>query len=100
MLHSFPVHAPEFSALVATETPSSEAGRNDDKMPLNFVCQYLSCVKGFLTHRKLLRHGANGFTFPPKEVVLLIFIDPKNPSISAGFESAKLGPMASTITTT
>jgi hypothetical protein len=26
--YSFPIHSPEFSALVAAETPSSEAGRN------------------------------------------------------------------------
>jgi hypothetical protein len=31
-----------------------------------------------------------GFTFPPKEVMLWIFIAPKNPSSSAGFEPANL----------
>jgi hypothetical protein len=30
--------------------------------------------KGSLTCRKILRHGASGFTFPPKEGVQQIFI--------------------------
>jgi hypothetical protein len=33
----------------------------------------------------------SGFTFFPKEVMLLIFIPLKNPSLSAGFEAANLG---------
>jgi hypothetical protein len=33
---------------------------------------------------------ADGFTSPPKERVLLIFIALKNPSPSAGFEPANL----------
>ena len=37
-----------------------------------------------------LRHGTDGFTFPPKEGVLRIF-SPKNPTASARFEPANLG---------
>jgi hypothetical protein len=37
-----------------------------------------------------LQHGADGFTSPPKEVVLRFFIALKNPSPLAGFESANL----------
>jgi hypothetical protein len=35
--------------------------------------------------------GADGFTSPPKEIVLRIFIALKNPSPSSGFEPATLG---------
>jgi hypothetical protein len=38
-----------------------------------------------------LRHGTDGFTSPPKEVVLRIFIILKNPSTSVGIEPANLG---------
>jgi hypothetical protein len=37
-----------------------------------------------------LRHGTDGFTSPPKEIVLRIFC-PKNPTDSAGCETANLG---------
>jgi hypothetical protein len=53
-----------------------------------------------LLHAVNLRHGTDGFTSPPKEVVLRIFITFKNPSSSAGFEPANLGSsVASTLTT-
>jgi hypothetical protein len=44
-----------------------------------------------LLHAVNLRHGTNGFTSPPKEVVLRIFITLKNPSPSVGIEPANLG---------
>jgi hypothetical protein len=44
-----------------------------------------------LLHAVNLRHGTDGFTSPPKEVVLRIFITLKNPRT--------LGPVASTLTT-
>jgi hypothetical protein len=37
---------------------------------------------------KILRHGPDGFTSPPKEGFLQIFIALKNPSPFAGFEPA------------
>jgi hypothetical protein len=43
-----------------------------------------------LLHAVNLRHGTDGFTSPPKEVVLRIFITPKNPSTSVGIEPANL----------
>jgi hypothetical protein len=46
---------------------------------------------GFLTCRKIKRHGADGFNSPPKEGLLLIFIALKNPSSSPGFEPSNLG---------
>jgi hypothetical protein len=39
-----------------------------------------------LLHAVNLRHGTDGFTSPPKEVVLRIFITFKNPSTSVGIE--------------
>jgi hypothetical protein len=51
----------------------------------------LSYLKWSLTCSKNLRHGANVFTSPPKEVVLLVFIALKNPSLTAWFEPANLG---------
>jgi hypothetical protein len=37
-----------------------------------------------------LRHGTDGFTSTPKEVLLMIFC-PKNSTASVGFEPANLG---------
>jgi hypothetical protein len=50
----------------------------------------LSYLKGSLTCHQVLRHGADGFISPPKEVVLRIFISLKDSSLSAGFEPANL----------
>jgi hypothetical protein len=44
-----------------------------------------------LLHAVNLRHGTDGFTSPPKEVVLRIFITLKNQSTSVGIEPANLG---------
>jgi hypothetical protein len=41
-----------------------------------------------LLHAVNLRHGTDGFTSPPKEVVLRIFITLKNPSTSANLGSS------------
>jgi hypothetical protein len=47
--------------------------------------------QGYLTCRKIFRHRADGFTSPPKEVTVQIFIALKNPSSLAGFEPTNLG---------
>jgi hypothetical protein len=39
----------------------------------------------------MLQRGADGFTSPPKEGALLVFIAFKNPLASAGFEPANVG---------
>jgi hypothetical protein len=36
--------------------------------------QHLRCVNGFITCRKILRHGASGFTPHPKKGVLRFFV--------------------------
>jgi hypothetical protein len=46
---------------------------------------------GALTCRKIVRHGIDDFTSPPKEGLPRIFIALKNPSSFAGFEAANLG---------
>jgi hypothetical protein len=45
------------------------------EMSLNFAYKYLCSYRsGFLTYRKISRHGADGSTSPPKEIVLRIFV--------------------------
>jgi hypothetical protein len=53
----------------------------------------------FFLHAVNLRHGTDGFTSPPKEVVLRIFVTLKNPSSSARFEPANLGSRGKHATT-
>jgi hypothetical protein len=59
---------------------------------INFALRSISFIHRivFFTRHKILRHGANGFTFLPKKSVLLICIARKNPSRSAGFEPVNL----------
>jgi hypothetical protein len=61
----------------------------------NFACQYLRYVNGFLTCRKILRHGV-----PSEGRCAENFYGPYKAIASAGFEPATLGPVASTLTTT
>jgi hypothetical protein len=49
----------------------------------------LSYCRG-LEHTVKVLHGTDGFTSPPKEVVLRIFISIKNPPSSVGFEPTNL----------
>jgi hypothetical protein len=53
----------------------------------------------FLTCRKISRYGTDGFTSPPKEVVLTIFIAVKNPSTASECEPAILGSSGKHATT-
>jgi hypothetical protein len=59
------------------------------KLALRSILVHTS--KEYLTCRKILRHGADGFTSRPNEGVLRIFIALHNPSFSAGFELANVG---------
>jgi hypothetical protein len=63
---------------VSSETPGSEAGETWREMAVNFA------YEASLSY-------SDGFTSPPKEIVLRIFIALKNPSYSVGFEPANLG---------
>jgi hypothetical protein len=96
----FLIHAQELSGnnqqkhLVATQEKTWR------EMAVNSVYEVLfSYLKASLTCRKILQHGTYGFTSPPKEVVLRIFIYIKSPSSSSGLNSRTLGPMASAVTT-
>jgi hypothetical protein len=57
----------------------------------------LSYSWGSLTCRKLLRHGTDGFTSPPKEVVLQFLSPLKIHRPQPGFNPRTLGPVASTL---
>jgi hypothetical protein len=61
-------------------------------MTLALRSNFVHISKGFLTCRKILRCGTDGFTTPPKEGVLRIFVALKNPLLSAGFKPSILGP--------
>jgi hypothetical protein len=57
-----------------------------EKEMMNFaVRSILHTSNGFLTCRKIFRHGANGFISSQKEGVLFILIALKNTSSSTGF---------------
>jgi hypothetical protein len=59
---------------------------------MNFaVRSIINTLNGSLTCHKILSHGADGFTFPPKEGVLRIFVALKNPLPSVGFQPANIG---------
>jgi hypothetical protein len=60
-------------------------------MTMNVGDEYLfRTAQGSLIRRKILRHGADGFTSPQKEVVLWIVIDLKNPSSSVTDHQGRL----------
>jgi hypothetical protein len=61
-------------------------------MAMNFADEVsLSHTAEFLTYRRIIRLEADGFSSPPKEVMLRIFIALKNPHSSAAFELVNLG---------
>jgi hypothetical protein len=68
-----------------------EHDEDDDEISLQstFVDNY----KCFSTCRKILRHGADGFTSRPKEVVVRIVIALKNPSPRPGSKLRIWGPI-------
>jgi hypothetical protein len=49
------------------------------------------CLKGSLTHHKILWQRVNGFTSPTKKIVLQTLSPLKNPPLSARFELSNLG---------
>jgi hypothetical protein len=83
-----PAHCPHFFLLDPDETARAiwQAVRRLgwDMAALNFTADTTgsSSSPKVLLHAVNLRHGTDGFTSPPKEVVLRIFITLKNPSPS------------------
>jgi hypothetical protein len=53
---------------------------------------FLSYLLDYLTCHKISRDGTDGFTSPPKDVVLRIFTAIKIPLSVAGSRPANLGP--------
>jgi hypothetical protein len=88
------------SSLAVLPSETSGASRRSGRRSKNFAYQYLKYIKGYLTCRKILRHGANGFTSHPKEGVLRIFIALKNPSPRPSLNPRPLSQVANTLTTT
>jgi hypothetical protein len=67
---------------------------------VNFVYQVSrSYSYGSLSCRKILRHGTDGFTSPPKEVVLRILSPLEIHRPRPGLNLRTLGPMVSTVIT-
>jgi hypothetical protein len=89
---SFPIHLPDFFALIAADTPSSESGKKTgEKWGLILSTKYFFHTShGYSACRKGLRHGADGFISAPEEVMLWIFTAFKDPSSSAEFEPTNL----------
>jgi hypothetical protein len=79
------------------QAKQEELSEGNDDLALRSI--FVHAAKGSLTCRKIL-HGANGFTYPPKEGVLWIFIAVKSVSSSAGMNSRTFGPMVSTLAIT
>jgi hypothetical protein len=74
------------------KSSSSKAGKSSKGNDEFCLMKYLfHTSKGSLTCCKILHHGADGFTSPPKEGVLQIFITLKNPWPSPGFEPTNFG---------
>jgi hypothetical protein len=57
---------------------------------MNLAHRYLFHTVGIFNMPKILGHEADGFTYPPKEIVLQIFFAIKHPSALARFELANL----------
>jgi hypothetical protein len=68
-------------------------------MNLVFEVSLFILRSDFFTCRKILRHGADGFTSPLKKGVLRIPIAIKNPLSRPGLNTRTLGPMACMLTT-
>jgi hypothetical protein len=88
--HSLFIHQ---CSMKAAETSSTESGRWREMS--NLADAESVTRQWFLICRIILRRGASGFTSPPKEDVLRIFIALKNHP-RPGLNPRTLGPMAST----
>jgi hypothetical protein len=88
-------------ATLQEESSSSKAGGTDNGNYEFGLTKYLcSYFQKILTCLKILRHGADGFTFPPKEVVLRILLPLEMCRPRAGLNPRTLGPIASTLSNT
>jgi hypothetical protein len=88
------------SSLAVLPAETSGASRMNGRRSENFAYQYPEYLKGYLTYRKILGHGASSFTYHPKEGVLRIFIALKNPSPRPGMNPRPLGSVECMLITT
>jgi hypothetical protein len=93
---SFPIHPPEFSALIVAETPSSEAERTGREVTTaSCLSVSLSYLKGSLTCSKSLRHGVDGFTSLRRELCYGFLSPIKIHRPRPGLSPRTSGPMES-----
>jgi hypothetical protein len=73
------IHPPEISDNPISSHQTAKQEELENEM-VNFALRNISFIRRrvFLECRKILRYGAGGFTSPPKEGVLRIFIALKN----------------------
>jgi hypothetical protein len=83
--------------ILQAEASNSKSGGNYE---FSLRTIFIHTLKWFSTSRKILRHGADGITSPPKEGVLWTFIALKNASPWTGLNPRTLDPMTSTLTVT
>jgi hypothetical protein len=84
---------PEFSG-----NPTSRGASRKKEVRILSCKHFVRTWKLFFTCRKVLRHGASGFTSHPKEGVLHIFIALKNLSPRRDLSLWPLGPVTGTLT--
>jgi hypothetical protein len=85
--------------LLSYQQSSSSKQKEWAKEMMNLALQSTLLIPiNFFTCCKILRHGAYGFTSPPKEGMLRISVTLKNPLTWLGFNLPTLGPIASTLT--
>jgi hypothetical protein len=89
----------ELSGNLTTRLIRWQAGGTGEGYDEFYLAKYLySCLN--FTCGKILRHTASGSTSYPKEGVLRILIDRKNPSLRPGLNPRSFCPMARTLTIT
>jgi hypothetical protein len=97
---NIPIRPPERSLAVLPESSSSKQDAWAKEMMASALRSiFVHTSKVIFTCRKILRHGASGFTSTPKEGVLRIFIALNYLSPRPGLTPRTLRPVASTLTT-
>jgi len=88
----FQLSSPDVSTRVTTREHPAAEGETVGEKCLEFCLNAdLHVTFRNLLHAVKIRHGTDGFTSPPKEVVLRFFLGPKNPTASDECEPANLG---------
>jgi hypothetical protein len=90
--------SPDFMENLPAESSGSKQEKRGKGM-MNFALRsiFVRTCKWLFTCRNILRHGASGFTSPPKEVMFQIFIALKNLTLWHGMNPRTLTLMASAL---